>query len=49
VLVFYVFQQTFGFNDIGYGSTLALMLLTFVMILTVLQWQLRKKWVTYED
>jgi len=49
VLVFYVFQQTFGFNDIGYGSTLALMLLTFVMLLTVLQWQLRKKWVTYED
>lgn len=49
VLVFYVFQQTFGFNDIGYGSTLALMLLTFVMLLTVLQWQLRRKWVTYED
>ncbi|GIG68802.1 carbohydrate ABC transporter permease [Phytomonospora endophytica] len=49
VLVFYVFQQTFGFNDIGYGSTLALMLLTFVMLLTVVQWQLRRKWVTYED
>ncbi|MDR6867475.1 multiple sugar transport system permease protein [Microbacterium resistens] len=49
VLVYYVFQQAFSFNNIGYGSTLALMLLTFVMLLTVLQWQLRRKWVFYED
>ncbi|MET8978939.1 sugar ABC transporter permease [Streptomyces sp. NPDC004539] len=49
VLVYYVFQQTFEFNDIGYGSTLALMLLSFVMLLTLLQWQLRRKWVFYED
>ena len=49
VLVYYVFQQAFHFNHIGYGSTLALMLLTFVLLLTVLQWQLRKKWVFYED
>lgn len=49
VLVYYVFQQAFSFNDIGYGSTLALLLLTFVMVLTVVQWQLRRKWVFYED
>lgn len=49
VLVYYVLQQAFEFNDIGYGSTLALMLLTFVMLLTLLQWQLRRKWVFYED
>ncbi|MEV4776220.1 carbohydrate ABC transporter permease [Microbacterium sp. LWH12-1.2] len=49
VLVYYVFQQAFEFNDIGYGSTLALMLLTFVMLLTMLQWQLRRKWVFYEE
>lgn len=49
VLVYYVFQQAFSFNDIGYGSTLALMLLTFVLLLTVLQWQLRRKWVFHED
>lgn len=49
VLVYYVFQQAFSFNNIGYGSTLALMLLTFVMLLTILQWQLRRKWVFYED
>lgn len=49
VLVYYVFQQAFQFNDIGYGSTLALMLLSFVLVLTLIQWQLRRKWVFYED
>ncbi|PPF62205.1 MULTISPECIES: carbohydrate ABC transporter permease [unclassified Agreia] len=49
VLVYYVFQQAFQFNDIGYGSTLALMLLSFVLVLTIVQWQLRRKWVFYED
>lgn len=49
VLVYYVFQQAFEFNDIGYGSTLALMLLTFVMLLTLLQWQLRRRWVFHEN
>jgi multiple sugar transport system permease protein len=47
--VYYVFQQAFEFNNIGYGTTLALMLLSLVMVLTVLQWQLRRKWVFYED
>jgi multiple sugar transport system permease protein len=49
VLVYYVYQQAFEFNDIGYGSTLALMLLSFVMVLTLLQWQLRRKWVFHEQ
>ncbi|GAA4670975.1 carbohydrate ABC transporter permease [Phytohabitans rumicis] len=49
VLVYYVYQQAFEFNDIGYGSTLALLLLSFVMILTLVQWQLRRKWVFYEQ
>ncbi|MFG6444322.1 carbohydrate ABC transporter permease [Microbacterium sp. P06] len=49
VLVYYIYQQAFQFNDIGYGSTLSLMLLAFVLILTVMQWQLRRKWVFYEN
>jgi multiple sugar transport system permease protein len=49
VLVYYVFQQAFEFSDIGYGSTLSLMLLVFVLILTIMQWQLRRKWVFYEN
>ncbi|MFJ6822208.1 hypothetical protein ACIQRJ_17565 [Streptomyces niveus] len=42
-------QQAFEFNHIGYGSTLALMLLSFVMLLTLVQWQLRRKWVFHEE
>lgn len=49
VLVYYLYLQAFSFNDIGYGSTIALVLLAFVLILTVMQWQLRRKWVFYED
>lgn len=49
VLVYYLYQQAFEFTNIGYGSTLALMLLTFVMVLTIVQWQMRTKWVFYEN
>ncbi|WP_198663375.1 carbohydrate ABC transporter permease [Jiangella endophytica] len=49
VLVYYVFQTAFEFNDIGYGSALALVLLSFVLILTMVQWQLRRKWVFHES
>ena len=49
VLVYYVYQQAFQYSDVGYGSALALMLLAFVMLLTVLQWQMRRKWVFYEN
>jgi ABC-type sugar transport system permease subunit len=49
VLVYYVYQVAFSFNDIGYGSALALILLALVMVLTLVQWQLRRKWVFYEN
>ncbi|MEU2133853.1 sugar ABC transporter permease [Streptomyces sp. NPDC018352] len=49
VLVYYVFQQAFEFNHIGYGSTLALLLLSFVVLLTLVQWQSRRKWVFHEE
>ena len=49
VLVYYLFQQAFDFHHFGYGSTLALVLFAIVLVLTVVQWQLRKKWVFYES
>ena len=49
VLVYYLFQQAFEFHRFGYGSTLALVLFVIVLILTVVQWQLRKRWVHYEN
>lgn len=49
VLVYYLYQQSFEYNDFGYGSTIAVVLFLIVLALTLLQWQGRKKWVTDED
>lgn len=49
VLVYYLFQQAFLFGEFGYGSVLSLVLFAIVLLLTVVQWQLRKKWVFYEN
>ncbi len=49
VLVYYLYQQAFQFHQFGYGATLAVLLFAAVLILTVIQWQLRKKWVFYEQ
>ena len=49
VLIYYLYQQAFLFGQFGYGSVLSLVLFVIVLILTVVQWQLRKKWVFYEN
>ena len=49
VLVYYLFQQAFLFGEFGYGSVLSIVLFIIVLVLTVVQWQLRKKWVFYEN
>ncbi|MBO9652661.1 MAG: sugar ABC transporter permease [Variovorax sp.] len=49
VLVYYLYQQTFQFHRFGYGSTLAIVLFAIVALLTLAQWQLRKKFVFHEQ
>jgi multiple sugar transport system permease protein len=49
VLVYYLYQQAFLFGQFGYGSVLAIFLFIIVLFLTILQWQLRKKWVFLEN
>lgn len=49
VLVYYLVQQSFDFHAFGYGSTLAIVLFAIVLVLTILQWQMRKRWVFYEN
>ena len=46
---YYLVQQAFDFHHFGYGSALALLLFLIVLVLTVAQWQVRRKWVFYED
>jgi multiple sugar transport system permease protein len=49
VLVYYLYQQSFQFHRFGYGSTLALVLFAIVALLTLAQWQMRRKFVFYEQ
>ena len=44
VLAYYIFLTAFKIFDLGYASALATVLFIFIMILTIIQWQLRKKW-----
>jgi multiple sugar transport system permease protein len=48
VLVFYFYQQAFGNHDFGYGSALAVVLFVIILLLTLLQWRMRRRWVFYE-
>jgi multiple sugar transport system permease protein len=49
VLVYYLYQNAFQFHDFGYGATLSVLLFGIVLVLTVIQWQMRRKWVVHED
>ncbi|MFC5824669.1 carbohydrate ABC transporter permease [Nonomuraea insulae] len=49
VLVYYLYQQAFQFRHLGYGATLSVLLFLIVAALTLLQWQLRRKWVFHES
>jgi len=49
VLVYYIYQQTFQRYEAGYASAAAVLLFAIVMVLTVVQWQLRKRWVFHEQ
>jgi len=49
VLVYYLYQQAFQFHHFGYGATLSALLFAIVLILTIAQWQMRKKWVFHES
>lgn len=49
VMVFYIYQKAFKMNEFGYGSALSVILFVVIMLLTLVQWWMRKKWVHYED
>jgi multiple sugar transport system permease protein len=49
VLVYYLYQQAFQFHHFGYGATLSVLLFLIVLILTVVQWQMRRRWVFHES
>ncbi|MBE7705151.1 MAG: sugar ABC transporter permease [Cyanobacteria bacterium SIG29] len=48
VLVYWLYKNAFEFFNIGKASAIAYVLFVFILILTIIQWNLRKKWVTNE-
>ncbi|MEP9383320.1 sugar ABC transporter permease [Nocardioides sp. KR10-350] len=48
VLVYYLYQQAFIYHDFGYGSAVSVLMFVVVLVLTLLQWQARRKWVLDE-
>jgi multiple sugar transport system permease protein len=49
VIVYWLFKNAFEFFKVGYASSIAYVLFTIILVLTLIQWILRKKWVLYED
>lgn len=48
-IVYLFYRYTFTKYNKGYGSTIVVMLFVIIMILTLIQTQLQKKWVHYSD
>lgn len=46
-LVYLFYKHSFILNDRGYGSAIVMLLLAIIMIITVIQLKLQKKWVNY--
>ncbi|UFU01429.1 sugar ABC transporter permease [Radiobacillus kanasensis] len=49
VLVYYIWEKAFQSFEMGYASALAFILFFIILIFTLIQWQLRKRWVYNED
>ena len=47
-MVYYLYQATFRFNTIGYGSAISWLLLVIIAIVTIVQFRLQNKWVQYD-
>ena len=48
-LLVYMYKQGFGFFDFGYASVIATVLFVLILVTTVLQWNLRRRLVFYEE
>lgn len=46
-LVYLFYNNSFKYSDKGYGSAIVMLLLAIIMIITVIQARLQKKWVNY--
>lgn len=47
-IALYIYEKAFKYYDMGYASTIASVLFILLLILTILQFVMQKKWVIYE-
>jgi multiple sugar transport system permease protein len=47
-MVYYLWQKSFSHFEIGYGSAISWVVLMIIMIVTVIQFRLQNRWVTYD-
>jgi multiple sugar transport system permease protein len=46
---FYIWQNAFKYSRMGYAAALSFVLMAILLILTIVQWQMRRKWVYGEE
>ena len=46
---FYIWQNAFKYSKMGYAAALSFALMAILLILTIIQWQMRRKWVYGEE
>lgn len=49
VMVFYIYEMAFRNFKFGYASAASVVLFLMIVVLTIIQWKGRKKWVFHED
>ena len=49
VLVYWLYKNAFELFNIGKASAIAYILFLFILVLTIIQWKLKKNWVENED
>lgn len=49
VLVYFLYRQAFEFNQFGYASAVSVVLFALVLVLTLVQWRMRRRWVFHES
>lgn len=46
---FYVWQNAFKYSKMGYAAAISFALMAILMVLTIVQWKMRRKWVYGEE
>ena len=49
VFVYYIYEQAFRLYEFGYASAISYILFILILVLTLLQWHIRNRWVHHEQ